>query len=79
MVQLEATRRSQWRRLREHRARHGRRSAATERADARDGQLASAPGAVPVAGGVLSAMPFNFSFTGSYFDLSASSPGSSTS
>ena len=35
------------------------------------GQLASAPGAVPVAGGVLSAMPFNFSFTGSYFDLTA--------
>jgi Tfp pilus assembly protein PilO len=35
------------------------------------GQLASAPGTVPVAGGVLSAMPFNFSFTGSYFDLSA--------
>lgn len=36
-----------------------------------EGQLASAPGAVPVAGGVLSAMPFNFSFTGSYFDLTA--------
>jgi Tfp pilus assembly protein PilO len=35
------------------------------------GQLASAPGAVPVAGGVLSAMPFNFSFSGSYFDLTA--------
>ena len=37
----------------------------------RRGQLASAPGAVPVAGGALSAMPFNFSFTGAYFDLSA--------
>ena len=36
-----------------------------------DGQLASAPGAIPVAGGVLSAMPFSFSFTGSYFDLTA--------
>lgn len=36
-----------------------------------DGQLSSAPGSVPVAGGVLSAMPFNFSFTGSYFDLTA--------
>ena len=36
-----------------------------------DGQLASAPGAIPVAGGVLSAMPFNFSFSGSYFDLTA--------
>jgi Tfp pilus assembly protein PilO len=36
-----------------------------------EGQLASAPGTVPVAGGVLSAMPFNFSFTGSYFDLTA--------
>jgi Tfp pilus assembly protein PilO len=35
------------------------------------GQLASAPGTVPVAGGVLSAMPFSFSFTGSYFDLTA--------
>jgi Tfp pilus assembly protein PilO len=32
--------------------------------------LASAPGSVPVAGGALSAMPFNFSFTGGYFDLS---------
>ena len=35
------------------------------------GQLASAPGSVPVAGGVLSAMPFSFNFTGSYFDLTA--------
>jgi Tfp pilus assembly protein PilO len=35
------------------------------------GQLASAPGSVPVAGGVLSAMPFSFGFTGSYFDLTA--------
>ena len=35
------------------------------------GTLASAPGTVPVAGGVLSAMPFSFSFTGSYFDLTA--------
>jgi Tfp pilus assembly protein PilO len=35
------------------------------------GQLASAPGTIPVAGGVLSAMPFSFSFTGSYFDLTA--------
>jgi Tfp pilus assembly protein PilO len=31
--------------------------------------LASAPGAIPVAGGVLSAMPFSFAFNGSYFDL----------
>jgi Tfp pilus assembly protein PilO len=37
---------------------------------AASGQLASAPGAVPVAGGALSAMPFSFSFTGGYFDLS---------
>lgn len=36
-----------------------------------EGQLAAAPGTVPVAGGVLSAMPFTFSFTGSYFDLTA--------
>ena len=36
-----------------------------------EGTLASAPGSVPVAGGVLSAMPFSFSFTGSYFDLTA--------
>jgi Tfp pilus assembly protein PilO len=34
-----------------------------------DGSLAPAPGAVPVAGGALSAMPFTFTFTGSYFDL----------
>jgi Tfp pilus assembly protein PilO len=34
-------------------------------------ELASAPGTIPVAGGALSAMPFTFSFTGSYFDLSA--------
>jgi Tfp pilus assembly protein PilO len=33
------------------------------------GELAAAPGAVPVAGGVLSAMPFSFSFSGSFFDL----------
>jgi hypothetical protein len=35
------------------------------------GELASAPGTVPVAGGVLSAMPFNFTFQGGFFDLSA--------
>jgi Tfp pilus assembly protein PilO len=35
-----------------------------------DGSLAAAPGSVPVSGGELSAMPFNFSFTGGYFDLS---------
>jgi Tfp pilus assembly protein PilO len=34
------------------------------------GQLAAAPGAVEVAGGALSAMPFTFSFTGGFFDLS---------
>jgi Tfp pilus assembly protein PilO len=39
-------------------------------AQAASGELASAPGAVPVAGGVLSAMPFSFSFSGSFFDLS---------
>jgi Tfp pilus assembly protein PilO len=33
------------------------------------GQLAAAPGTIPVAGGALSAMPFNFQFTGGYFDL----------
>jgi Tfp pilus assembly protein PilO len=33
-------------------------------------QLASAPGAVPVSGGTLSAMPFSFNFTGGFFDLS---------
>jgi Tfp pilus assembly protein PilO len=37
---------------------------------AAQGELASAPGTIPVAGGALSAMPFNFAFTGSYFDLS---------
>jgi Tfp pilus assembly protein PilO len=35
------------------------------------GELAPPPGTVPVAGGVLSAMPFSFGFTGSYFDLNA--------
>lgn len=34
-------------------------------------ELASAPGAIPFAGGVLSAMPFNFTFTGGYFDLTS--------
>jgi hypothetical protein len=34
------------------------------------GELASAPGAIPVAGGALSALPFNFTFTGGFFDLS---------
>jgi Tfp pilus assembly protein PilO len=32
-------------------------------------ELAPAPGSLPVAGGALSAMPFTFTFTGSYFDL----------
>ena len=47
-------------------------SAAPSPTDAKPagGALASAPGAVPVANGVLSAMPFNFTFTGSYFELS---------
>jgi hypothetical protein len=35
-----------------------------------EGQLAAAPGTIPVAGGALSAMPFNFQFTGGFFDLS---------
>ena len=35
------------------------------------GELATAPGAVPVAGGAMSAMPFSFTFNGSYFDLSS--------
>jgi hypothetical protein len=35
------------------------------------GELASAPGAVPVAGGAMSAMPFSFTFNGGFFDLSA--------
>jgi Tfp pilus assembly protein PilO len=35
------------------------------------GELAPPPGTVPVSGGVLSAMPFSFGFTGSYFDLNA--------
>jgi Tfp pilus assembly protein PilO len=37
---------------------------------ATSGELAPAPGSVPVAGGALSAMPFSFTFNGSYFDLS---------
>jgi Tfp pilus assembly protein PilO len=39
-------------------------------AGAADGELAAAPGTIPVAGGALSAMPFNFQFTGGFFDLS---------
>jgi Tfp pilus assembly protein PilO len=42
---------------------------ATNEKDSSTGELASAPGAVAVAGGALSAMPFNFKFTGGYFDL----------
>ena len=34
------------------------------------GEPASAPGAVPVAGGAMSALPFNFTFNGGFFDLS---------
>jgi Tfp pilus assembly protein PilO len=46
-------------------------SSTTPTTDASSGAdaLAAAPGAVPVAGGALSAMPFTFTFTGSYFDL----------
>jgi Tfp pilus assembly protein PilO len=43
----------------------------TEGAEPAAGELAAAPGTVPVAGGVLSALPFSFTFTGSYFDLSS--------
>jgi Tfp pilus assembly protein PilO len=46
-------------------------TAAAAPADSGGTELAAAPGTVPVAGGVLSAMPFSFTFTGSYFDLSA--------
>ena len=45
--------------------------APTEPADSGGTELAAAPGTVPVAGGALSAMPFSFTFTGSYFDLSS--------
>ena len=48
----------------------GAESASSEPATVADGELASAPGAIPVAGGALSAMPFNFQFTGGFFDLS---------
>jgi hypothetical protein len=42
---------------------------ATADAAAAPGELAAAPGTIPVAGGALSAMPFNFTFTGAFFDL----------
>ncbi len=42
----------------------------TTDAAAAPGELAPAPGTIPVAGGALSAMPFNFTFTGAFFDLS---------
>jgi Tfp pilus assembly protein PilO len=46
-------------------------AASGEPTPAAAGELASAPGTIPVAGGAMSAMPFSFTFTGSYFDLSA--------
>jgi len=33
------------------------------------GEVSAPPGAVPVANGALSAMPFNFTFNGNYFEL----------
>ena len=48
----------------------GTQSEATDPTQATSGELAPAPGAIPVAGGALSAMPFNFSFSGGFFDLS---------
>ena len=48
----------------------GTQSDSAQPADPTSGELAPAPGAIPVAGGALSAMPFNFSFTGGFFDLS---------
>jgi Tfp pilus assembly protein PilO len=45
-------------------------SAANATAQPATGELAAAPGSVPVAGGALSAMPFSFAFSGSFFDLS---------
>jgi type IV pilus assembly PilO-like protein len=45
-------------------------SSGSEPATTPEGELAAAPGAIPVAGGALSAMPFNFQFTGDFFDLS---------
>jgi Tfp pilus assembly protein PilO len=44
-------------------------SSAASSSAATDDTLAKAPGAVEVAGGALSAMPFTFTFTGGYFDL----------
>jgi Tfp pilus assembly protein PilO len=41
----------------------------TEEGTTTAGELAPAPGSVEVAGGALSALPFSFKFTGSYFDL----------
>lgn len=46
-------------------------AAAGQKSTPAAGELAPPPGTVPVAGGVLSAMPFSFGFTGSYFDLNA--------
>jgi Tfp pilus assembly protein PilO len=44
-------------------------SSSDAKSTAASGELASAPGSIEVAGGALSAMPFNFTFTGGYFDL----------
>jgi hypothetical protein len=45
-------------------------TAAPDTAAPTEGELAPAPGTVPVAGGALSAMPFNFQFSGGFYDLS---------
>jgi len=44
-------------------------AAATGETAAAVGELAKAPGTVEIAGGALSAMPFNLTFNGGYFDL----------
>jgi Tfp pilus assembly protein PilO len=44
-------------------------SSDTGETPAAESELAKAPGTVDVAGGALSAMPFNFSFNGGYFEL----------
>jgi len=70
MVQLEATADNSGVDFQRIEMSNGLGGGSTEEATPSPGELAPAPGTVPVAGGVLSAMPFSFTFTGSYFDLS---------
>jgi Tfp pilus assembly protein PilO len=71
MVQLEATAQESGVDLQKIELSNSLGSSSEPSAESGSGERASAPGAIPVAGGVLSAMPFSFAFNGSYFDLTS--------